>query len=216
MNTKDGSSEMQELPIATQGDEQTVFFHDDPSVDLAVFPITLDQTRYDALPMSQNMLLDRDGLSKNEITEGTDVFFTGLFAAYPGNKRNVPITRFGKLALVPEEPIQFADRSAMFYLMEAQSYGGNSGSPVFFYAGLERVPGALTMGEPFLKLAGVVSGRFNETLPVQGIQTGVTSVVSPNIGIMAVVPSYQLREILFGMRLLEMRRKAAAKQPPGA
>jgi hypothetical protein len=34
----------------------------------------------------------------------------------------------------PTEPVQEAD----LYLLETQSYGGNSGSPVFFYLGIDR------------------------------------------------------------------------------
>lgn len=46
------------------------------------------------------------------------------------------------------------------YLLECQSFGGNSGSPVFFQLNPLRKPGQLSLGGPVIFLAGVMKGSF--------------------------------------------------------
>lgn len=51
-----------------------------------------------------------------------------------GEHRNNPIVRFGRVALLPEDKIPWQENgksaeSVELYLLETQSYGGNSGSP---------------------------------------------------------------------------------------
>ena len=62
-------------------------------------------------------------------------------------------------ALLTDERINWNNEKAELYLVESASYGGNSGSPVFFFLGPERIPGQFNPG-PLVKLAGVMQGRF--------------------------------------------------------
>jgi hypothetical protein len=68
---------------------------------------------------------------RHSIGIGDDVFTVGLFTYHAGTQRNMPIVRYGNVAMLPDEPIQVGDGFAEVYLIEARSIGGLSGSPVF-------------------------------------------------------------------------------------
>jgi hypothetical protein len=91
--------------------------------------------------MSEDLLSTKETFTQYNIAEGSHVFFVGLFATYYGEHTNVPIFRFGRMAMFPDEPVPWIDyqgrpqQQARLYLIEIQSYGGNSGSPVFFSLG---------------------------------------------------------------------------------
>jgi hypothetical protein len=48
-----------------------------------------------------------------------------------GTRRNYPVIRFGRVAMITEEKVKFGDYEADLYLVETGSYGGNSGSPAW-------------------------------------------------------------------------------------
>ena len=204
LNKKDGSSDMLRFDLIFEGPKKNVFTHEDSTVDLAVIPAVPDQQKYDFRFLPEEMITTKEDYLKLNIREGSDVFFTGLFIPHVA-QRNYPIVRFGKVALVSDERIEFGGVEAELYLMKANAYSGNSGSPVFFYFGAEREPGTLTLGQPVLKLAGVISGRFNDVLPVQVVQTDAVPIVTPSLGIAGVVPAYKLHDILFGEDLKKQR-----------
>ena len=93
------------------------------------------------------------------------------------------------------------------YLLETMSFGGNSGSPVFFSQGMDRQPGQIILGADEITLAGVMRGNFNERRPGDLIQTpnALVPVFAQNIGIAAVTPAYLLRDILYSDRLKKLR-----------
>jgi hypothetical protein len=102
------------------------------------------------------------------------------------------------------KPLQLVE----LYLLETQSYGGNSGSPVFFYLGADRNPGSMTLGPPVLKLAGIMRGSFNENRAINFVRPDVVPPIpisSQNIGIAAVTPAYLLQEILLSQGLRKLR-----------
>lgn len=180
----------------------------------------LDSNKFKVRYLSEDMLTTKADYEKLNIKEGTEIFFTGLFAPHFGEKRNYPIVRFGRVALIPEEKINLGENiKTDLYLIEANAFGGNSGSPVFFYFGIERNPGSITVGPPLLKLAGVVSLHFFDLIPVKFIQDPsqktetasskkaqkIVPVVTPNIGIAGVVPAYNIQEIMFGDELVGRR-----------
>lgn len=62
-----------------------------------------------------------------EISEGDDVFFSGLFESHYGQLKNQPIIRFGKVALVTDEKIEWKEEKPPklldLYPVECQSRG---------------------------------------------------------------------------------------------
>lgn len=205
LDTKEGKAKFVKVPLEENG-HSVVSVAADKTVDLAVVPFWIDPNLVDFKAIPVDMLATKDCV-KEGIVEGTDVFFTGLYTHYYGDNRNNPIVRFGRVSMLPEDRIEWLDNPGKptelveLYLLETQSYGGNSGSPVFFFLGADRQAGTLYVGPPVIKLAGVMRGSFGQTLPVQVVQANTNVVQVPvytqNIGIAAVTPAYLLHEILY-------------------
>ena len=217
LNKKDGGSQMITLPLTEKGGAfvkgaATVYEHPtDHTVDLAVIPLLPSQSIFDFQFIPDEMLTTKDTFQELNISEGSDVFFSGLFAQFIGQTRNYPITRFGKVAMMPTEKISWQDSERAplemvdLYLLETQSFGGNSGSPVFFYLGSDRIPGSIIVGAPIIKLAGVMKGTFRDASPLVMANQNVIPLSLQNVGIAAVVPSYHLHEILFSDPVKSLR-----------
>jgi hypothetical protein len=207
LNLKAGNSTLVEVPIIVEGTHKTVFFHSDSTVDLAVIPYLPDQNTVEYKAVPDDMITTREDFEKLHISEGSDIFFTGLFTPYVGEVRNYPIVRFGRVALVTPEKINWNGTKMDLYLLETASYGGNSGSPVFFHLGQDRQPGSIIIGPPEIHLAGIMMGTFQQGTPIQVVKTDTIPVSVSNIGIAAVVPAYKLHELLFGEELRMMRKE---------
>jgi hypothetical protein len=206
LNTKTGDSEFIEIPIVSSGQHKTVFLHPtDSTADVAVIPGLPDEKRFEFKMLPLELLTSKKDFLDLKIVEGSEVFFTGLFSPHVGTRRNYPVIRFGRVAMITDEKVRFGDHEADLYLLETSSYGGNSGSPVFFYLGIDRELGSILGGPPVLKLAGVMSGTFLDVQPVQAVETARIPVAPSNMGIAAVVPAYKVMEILSGSELTDQR-----------
>jgi hypothetical protein len=210
LNKRGGGTDVVPIQLAGHAALPVYVNKTDPDVDIAVLPFLPSQQIYDFKWIPEDMLTTRESFKLANIREGDEVFFTGLFGHFIGAQRNYPIVRFGRVALVTDEKIPWREapnRPAQMldlYLIEAQSFGGNSGSPVFFYLGGEREPLSL-MGRQLL-LAGVIKGSFDEGRPIQDVENTPIPFASTNVGIAAVVPAFRLREILFSPELQSVRR----------
>lgn len=188
----------------------SIYTHTDKDVDIALFPCVPDEKIYDFLTIDHTLLSNSEIILQNKIEEGTDVLFTGLFTSHMGQKRNQPIVRFGKTALLSDEKIEWSDdgKSSQLlelYLMECLSFGGNSGAPVFFKPDrLREIETMKIKGETYF-LAGIMKGYFNTNAPIAVTQTDYKLSAAQNIGIAGVVPAYQLKEILFCDELKKLR-----------
>ncbi len=206
INKKAGGTESFELPLAVSGANRTLFLHSDATVDLAVVPIRIaDPAAFDLKVLTEDMLTSQDDFEKLAIREGSDVFFTGMFLPHIGANKNYPIMRFGRVALLSDEKISWEGILTDLYLIETFSFGGNSGSPVFFYLGSDRQPGSIIAGPPVLKLAGVMKGYFGELEPIAVIDTRPVPASKLNSGIAAVTPAYKLHDILYAAELERLR-----------
>ncbi|MCX6554482.1 MAG: trypsin-like peptidase domain-containing protein [Candidatus Aminicenantes bacterium] len=201
----EGGTEIVELPVVLSGETQTVFFHSDPTVDLVAIPVLPDQNKYLFKFLPEEMISTQEQFKSLKISEGSEVFFTGLFLPHIGELRNLPIVRFGRVALVTPERVNWNGKKIELYLIESSSYGGNSGSPVFFYLGSDREPGSLVVGPPVLVLAGVIKGSFQDIKPIQVTNTSPIAVSVSNLGISAVVPAFKLSELLQSSDLKKRR-----------
>jgi len=186
-NLKNGEAMISQLNLFLGGEEKNVFFHSDSTVDIALIPLKGDFSKIDFVALSVDNMLTRNDFLKNGIAEGTEVFFTGLFTRCIGIKKNYPISRFGKIALIPEERIDFVDSKKDLILLETTSYGGNSGSPVFvsYESGNFKIR----------KLIGIMTGSFEEFNELS-ILTNPIPISKENTGISAITPSNYLMELL--------------------
>jgi hypothetical protein len=207
LNTKDGSSEL--IPILLN--YTSIFVHDEKDVDIAVLPCLPNENIFDFLLIPDKIITNQDMVKQQQISEGDDVFFAGLFTSHVGQKRNQPIIRFGKVALLSDEKIEWKEKDKPpkfldLYLLECQSYGGNSGSPVFFNLDPSRTPGQIVIGPKQVYFAGLMTGSFLSANEVAVIPTENRMLSLQNVGIDAVTPSYKLYDILFSKRMEDSRQ----------
>lgn len=203
LNKREGGSEFLRLETKINN-EDAVFMHPKNAlVDLVVIPVSLDDTKYDFKFIQNEAILSKEGMTQLEISEGASVFFTGLFAPFVGQGRNYPVVRSGTIALLTDELIPWRTdpnkraEMAELLLLETQSFGGNSGSPVFVTIG--------PFDSPELRLIGVMKGTFEQPRPISALQNGTVAVAKQNLGIAAVVPAQLLRDILLGEPLTKFR-----------
>ena len=147
---------------------------------------------------------------------GTDLFFAGLFDLFPGDKRIQPIVRFGRLSMIPSERVPWGTQLEDLIIADIFSFGGNSGSPVFYYLGTDSQPGAIMVGAPTVKIAGVMQGFFegNEPpsaqllidSPAHRTSRQAVSIYQPNSGIAAVVPAQKILDVLNSLELKSFQK----------
>jgi hypothetical protein len=215
VNNNSGGSDV--WPVDLSGPNAArIFVHPtDSNVDIAVIPgedIPIPLPRrakdYDFEMFSVSLFATKEHFDKRYIQLGDEAFLTGWFSSFFGAVQNYPIARFGRLAMAPDEKIPWRDgrsntvQMLNLYLVESHVTAGNSGSPVFFRPNLQREPGAFVIGRQTLFLAGVLKGYFN-------------ALDGTNSGIAAVVPAFQLREILLSEEIRQYRSKARKPKPPG-
>ena len=196
LNVKGGGVRLVKLPLKFDGDGRNVFTHNDPSVDLAIIPCFLSSDVYDVRALPSSMVTTKARFKELNIRQGDEVFFAGLFSYYVGIARNYPIVRYGRVALVTDEPLIFAGKVVSAYLVDSPAFGGNSGSPLFFYLGGDREPDKLMIGASLL-LAGVVMGTYLDLQPLATAETAAAASSRSSMGISAITPAFQLHDILF-------------------
>lgn len=202
VNRWKGGTEM--LPLHTDKFMRPLFVHTNGSVDLAVVDWAPAQEEFDFPFLSIDLLAGRDAVSSGKLAEGDDVFFPGLFVNYYGNSNNVPVVRFGRVSILPIEPIHWGREKCELYLIESTCFGGNSGSPVFVRYSVDR-DGGLRLGGGELFVAGVLIGYFNDLQPLRWVDVAAVPVNANNSGISAVVPAYLIRDILYLPELKRLR-----------
>ncbi|MGO8928805.1 MAG: hypothetical protein ACLQU3_18210 [Limisphaerales bacterium] len=181
-----------------------IYTHPDKAVDIAVI---------DAQPPGGEgfwkmkwedaaTIATKEIIQKYAIQEGDEMFFTGLFLPFYGAQENIPICRFGSLAMLPREKIGIApNEKADLFLMEGQSFPGNSGSPVFFHFSNTRVPQVPAV----YYLAGVMKGYFKDYSEAEIVSETANTYLHGNAGVAAVTPAYLLLDILNCDELKEKR-----------
>lgn len=205
VNDRNGTSKYVRIELIREGLQKNVFFHQDEAVDLAVITEIPNTQEFEYKWLSSDLILLKDNSDGLRVHEGAEVYFTGMFTSYTGESQIYPIMRFGRVALVTEEKVSWNKKLRDLYLVEATTYWGNSGSPVFFILDVFEEDGITPTWMKRVKFAGVMSGFFGQKVPLTYIETGVVPTSVTNLGIAAVVPSYLLEEILFGEELKKIR-----------
>jgi hypothetical protein len=145
---------------------------------------------------------------------GNEVLLVGRSADHEGRERNYPVVRFGNIAMMPSEPIGnelgFDQES---FIVESRSFGGFSGSPVIVYP------------EAFITEDGVFDTYVGMRTWLLGIVWGHADLfqrvlesdqetphqdklwVKQNSGLMYVVPSWKLLDMLMTDEEIAFRAK---------
>lgn len=201
-NTKAGGVRIDEL-----SDKRWVRHPDGDDVAVCVMS-NLEEIRFRTI--GQDYFLTREKMAELNIGPGDFVFVAGRFINHEGKQRNLPTARFGNVAQLPWEKVRQSGRQTKTgyfdqesFLVEARSIGGYSGSPVFTTLNPDwnrnLAPGVdLHKGNQWW-LLGVDWGHILDWSPVcdgSGRPNHYGQKVQTNTGMMGVVPSWKLAELL--------------------
>jgi len=142
------------------------------------------------------------------IREGDDIFFLGFPLGIVVPSKVTPIVRSGMVALKKNDDT---------YLIEANAFPGNSGSPVFFKpCPFELGPSGLTLGRirpP--KLIGIMVSSISYRDVAVSKQTGDERVIfEENSGLANVLSVSSIRETLNSPDFQNMLRRFRERLPP--
>lgn len=192
----------------------------DEAVDFAVFPLPAElHGVLDVNPLPIMALGTPQLLSDEDIGPGDAVYVLGLFRDVYGTSRNRPVLRFGNVAMMADEKIQFHGKFIDAHLIECRSIRGLSGSPVFVHPSVRSVvrrsvvPPKSTGGqdaeviiqEDTAMLLGSIIGHWDD--PDLKSIPGEEGV---NVGIAAVVPAQKMLEVLNQPGLVQHRQDQEA------
>jgi hypothetical protein len=86
LNRLQGDAEFIPLDLV-QGGQRIVYIHSDPTVDIAVVPAYPSESVFDFKAVPEDMITTKATFDQFNISEGSDVFFVGLFTAYYGDRK---------------------------------------------------------------------------------------------------------------------------------
>jgi hypothetical protein len=225
------------------GTSETVVVHDEkwwshPDLenlsDVAVIPASFQQHYYDhfALPLYGKITecSSKSDLRKRGAVLGQEVAIIGLFRNHRGHDRNEPIVRVGNIAAIEDHVYTDYCGYTEGYLIEANSIGGLSGSPVFVNVyGDGALPTMHIGGPPMLSLQGrhqdgvinfnnyiffgLMHGHWDlPNLTDDAVMEDVGGrKESINTGIGVVIPAHKIIETLYHSELVDMRKKLEEK-----
>jgi hypothetical protein len=96
----------------------------------------IDLERDEVIGLYEDLFVTPLVVERFDIGLGEDTFMCGLFASHHGGERNIPMTRFGNIAMMASQaaPVELETGfKRPCYLVDTRSRGGFSGSPVFVY-----------------------------------------------------------------------------------
>jgi hypothetical protein len=160
---------------------------------------------------------------------GHEIFFLGLFSQQYGHERNLPLARFGHISRMPSK-VEMESCGTRFeviaYLAEFHSWGGHSGSPVFFlYPWMletEEVDNQGSVARTTFDLVhvsgfiGLVSGHYDipKDAKTGGDILGKVQ-MDLNSGIAIVTPAEAVKELLMRSDLVAEREDLKKKEEAG-
>jgi hypothetical protein len=176
---------------------------------------------------------------EDSVEPGQNVFLVGLFGRFPGEDKINALVRFGKVALhkcpIPIKQTGRGDSLIDAYLIEATTWGGESGAPVFLhdeynlqqdfsdairalrrgdieaainhleFRSVERTQVRSSQVRP--SLLGMLHGHFEVQMDVTASGQPTGSEVSLTSGIAVVIPAEKIKETLMDARLVAEREQ---------
>jgi hypothetical protein len=198
VNLKGGGQEWHETPLTCWAR------HPDAAVDIALMKVGIspdcDHVAWPVERCVTNDSLDSPETGDRRVELGDELCFAGLFYPHAGAGKNIPIVRIGTVAAMRGEPVTNRDGMPMdAYLVEAQSIGGLSGSPVF----MDIITAKTTLPPSYgytarayeyksvlrFKLFGLVHGHFGEDLAEDAVVDDGNEKIHVNMGIAMVIPA---------------------------
>lgn len=187
------------IDVAYEKIDSEWIYHDSEAVDLAVarhIPRSKPREMYAYDAYGVILTRKEQEVRRINLPLGYEAIFIGLFAQYTGNKRNFPVVRHGRIALITDEPVLGAYGESDYHILECQAHPGNSGSPVW-------VPLRVIQGNNHAiewRMWGVIHGYFRDAY-----QSGEHYVFT-HLGISLVTPADHIIEILNKEVFIEQRK----------
>jgi hypothetical protein len=198
----------------------TKLWQQHPDSDLAVLLIPWDYQwpfvkQLSLIPCSN--LITEGSMRQIDVGIGDDTFCVGRFINHDGRQQNIPVARFGNIAMMPSRVYITGSRMQTCFLIESRTLPGYSGSPVFLriplwelmessgsraglYRFITKTDATKTQGTPALTwLLGIVVG-FG------------TGAKAENTGMMEVIPSWLLLDFLSSAQLIAQRQQEAEER----
>jgi len=143
------------------------------------------------------MVVTQELLDDKLIEIGNQVIMVGLFVLHQGEQRNLPIIRYGNIAMMPDEPLKTNYGLMPGFLIESRSIGGLSGSPVYVYSDKNittKTPTGSISTQRIL-LLGFIHGHYDVRIPItDSLVEDTTNREAVNMGIAIVVPALRILE----------------------
>lgn len=186
-----------------------------PTADVALAPLAIPLEDYDLKFLPVDLFATPEWMKEHDVGVGDRVVASGLFSQYLGSSRDAPLLRFGRIALVPDEPLRIPSQGPLpsmelsAVLAELGSWGGQSGSPVFVYFSVDRdlfAGEALRLQIPNPRLLGLLHGHY--TVPQSIVENAGElgdARVPMNSGIAIVIPAATILEVIMSEPVLEHR-----------
>lgn len=99
--------------------------------DIAACELPFHRAYYRYDHIDTVFFLTEDQVSDLRVGLGDDLFMVGRFINHDGTEKNIPVVRFGTIAMMPQEPIIADGKPQESFLIEIRTIPGFSGSPVF-------------------------------------------------------------------------------------
>jgi hypothetical protein len=166
-----------EITLQIRDKDNNKLWKKHPDVDLASLRVELPND-VAVKPLRLEQLLDEPGLKEHRIHVAQEVWLPGFPAKLEANSAGWPVLRRGTIATHPLVPL----KSVKMYMVNASSFGGDSGAPVFVMTG------------PCPLLVGVVQGMQRQTDKVTSAVEEHTTFTPMGLGIVIQTPF--VRELL--------------------
>jgi hypothetical protein len=189
--------------------------------DVAVCPLAINSDTHNIAAVSVEHFVTKESVSAHYVGIGDEVCMASRLSHLAGKEQNLPIVRFGHIAMLPIEPVTnpLGIRQESF-LIETLSLTGFSGSPVFWD---EAMPILHTYREecPDLNVAierrvrpgwllGMDWGHLRDKKPImdrEGYPMEDAGYYEVNSGIATVLPAWKIREVLELPEFVEQRER---------
>lgn len=186
-----------------------------PTTDIAVAPLSIPLEDYGLRFLPLGALANTEWIQEHDVGIGDRVIASGLFWQHIGQLGDAPMVRFGRIALVPEEPVRVSAQGPLpsmefpAILVELGAWNGQSGSPVFVYfsTDCDLFSGQTPRTQiPNPRLLGILSGHHIISQKISSLPGDPDNTPVPvNSGISVVVPATGIFEVLAQDQAVEFR-----------
>jgi hypothetical protein len=169
--------------------------------DVAIIALPPATSGWHVKRLPTTYFLTRKEVMDYNVGPGDNVYFMGRFIPHEGKHRNLPVVRFGTIAMMPGEPVYQTKRKRYqeSFVVEGRSLSGLSGSPVMLH--IPPFSNRFTKGIHAPDAAGL---KPETTTGLLGLDWGsllLGDEARTNSGMMGVVPVWKLWDLIRAIKV---------------